>query len=322
MNRNLVIIVIASLLIVACKAKEVTTVKKNKAKVENDVKPFLAESSNSNWQLVSSLSDEFNDSKVNWSKWYKDAYLPNTTGWKWNNEVNVNLVNGVAELTMRYNANNENDKGTYFKSGILKSKETFTKGYVEARIKGAVIDVPGPKNGFGVCPSFWLYSNFDRDVADGEVIYCEIDVVELQQFDWYKGHLDDIFDTDHNLHLVKKINGKGVWFRPKKHPETQLNKHRLEKDPSKNYHIYGCEVTDTTITWYVDGVKIASKPNTSWYRPMNVTASLGLRRPFVKFYNNANRAVNPMVDEEAKKQLQGMPTTMYVDYIRVWTKKP
>nr|WP_281386205.1 family 16 glycosylhydrolase [Hyunsoonleella aquatilis] len=247
--------------------------------------------------------------------------MPNTTGWKWNNETNAKAKSGIAELTMRHNADNVSDGGTYFKSGILKSKATFTTGYVEARIKGAVIDVPGPKNGWGVCPSFWLYSDFDGDVADGKTIYCEIDVVELQQFDWYKGHQDDIKDTDHNLHLVKKVNGKGVWFRPKKHPESQLNKYRLEDDPSKNYHVYGCEVNATKIIWYVDGVKIASKPNTDWYRPMNVTASLGLRRPFVEFSNNANRAVNPLVNEDAKKQLEGMPTTMYVDYIRVWEKR-
>ena len=284
-------------------------------------KPLKTSNEKDSWKMVEKLSDEFESPEVNWKKWYKNSYLPYTTGWKWNNKENVKIVNGVAELTMKPNKGNKSDGGTYFKSGILKSKGTFTKGYVEARIKGAVIDVPGPKNGWGVCPSFWLYSNFDREVADGEVIYCEIDVVELQQFDWHKGHQDDIKDTDHNLHMVKKENGKGVWYRPKRHAEAQLNKHRLEDDPSKNYHVYGCEVNEKEIIWYVDGVEVARKPNTYWHRPMNVTASLGLRRPFVKFSNNANRAVNPKKDEEAKKQLEGMPTTMSVDYIRVWVKE-
>lgn len=273
------------------------------------------------WELEESLSDEFNEATVNWKKWFKKNSLPNTTGWLWNNEENVKIIDGKAQLTMSHNSHNKADNGTYFKSGILKSKNTFTTGYVEARIKGAVIDVPGPINGWGVCPSFWLYSNFDRQVEDGKTIYCEIDVVELQQFDWHKGHQDDIRDSDHNLHLVKKVDGKGVWFRPKKHADTQLNKYRLPNDPSKNYHVYGCEVNEKEIIWYVDGIKIASKPNTSWYRPMNVTASLGLRKPFVKFSNNANRAVNPLQDERAKKQIVGIPTTMSVDYIRVWTKK-
>lgn len=290
--------------------------------VQNETfQPLSTSNSNDTWQLVNVLSDEFNGSEVDWKKWYKTADLPNTSGWKWNNEDNANINNGIAELTMRHNANNIADGGTYFKSGILKSKATFKIGYVEARIKGAVINVPGPKNGWGVCPSFWLYSDFDREAADNETVYCEIDVVELQQFDWFKGHQDDIKDTDHNLHLVKKVNGKSVWFRPKQHIDTQLSKYRLDDDPSRNYHVYGCEVNETEITWYVDGVKIASKPNTSWNRPMNVTASLGLRRPFVQFSNNANRAVDPLVNPDAKKQLAGMPTTMFVDYIRVWEKK-
>lgn len=283
--------------------------------------PLSTSNAKGSWQLVNELSDEFNGNEVDWRKWYKTSNLPNTTGWKWENEANAVVNNGIAELTMRHNVDNLNDDGTYFKSGILKSKATFTIGYVEARIKGAVIDVPGTKNGWGVCPSFWLYSDFDRDVANNETIYCEIDVVELQQFDWFKGHQDDIKDSDHNLHLVKKVNGKDVWFRPKQHIDTQMNKYRISDDPSRNYHVYGCEVNENEIIWYVDGVKIASKPNIYWYRPMNVTASLGLRRPFVQFSNNANRAVNPLENEEAKAQLSGMPTTMSVDYIRVWTKK-
>ncbi|XMO85888.1 family 16 glycosylhydrolase [Algibacter sp. AS12] len=283
--------------------------------------PTKTSDSLSSWKLVKSLSDEFDDSEVDWKKWYRKAELPNTTGWKWNNDANVKIANGVAELTMQHNTDNFPDDGTFFKSGILKSKETFTTGYVEARIKGAVIDVPGTKNGWGVCPSFWLYSDFDREAEDGKTIYCEIDVVELQQFDWFKGHQDDIQDSDHNLHLVKKINGKGVWFRPKQHIETQMNKYRIPDDPSRNYHVYGCEVNEEEIIWYVDGVEIARKPNTDWYRPMNVTVSLGLRRPFVQFSNNANRAVDPLINSEAKEQLKGMPTTMYVDYIRVWEKR-
>lgn len=282
--------------------------------------PTTTSDSTDTWHLVSSLSDEFDGVTPDWEKWNKTKTLPNTTGWKWNNDENVEILEGVAELTMRHNKNNISDNGTYFKSGILKSKETFKTGYVEARIKGAVIDVPGKSNGWGVCPSFWLYSNFDRTVSEGETIYNEIDIVELQQFDWFNNHLDDIRDSDHNLHLVKKVNGKSVWFRPKKHEAAQLNKYRLSNDPSINYHVYGCEVNETEIIWYVDGVRIASKPNTHWYRPMNVTLSLGLRRPFVKFSNNANRAVDPLVDVDARKQLAGIPTKMSVDYVRVWVK--
>ncbi|KXX66599.1 family 16 glycosylhydrolase [Flammeovirga sp. SJP92] len=265
------------------------------------------------WEIRWSASDEFNGDNPDWSKWIKTGNLPNTTAWKWDNDSNVKIENGVAALTMRQNPNNASDGGTYFKSGILKSYQTFTYGYYEAKIKGADI-------GEGVCPSFWLFSNFDYSVGNGKTVYSEIDVVELQQFDWYEGHQDDIYDMDHNLHAVVMQNGTGVWRRPKQHPEEQLNKFRAPWDPTKDYHIYGCEVNETEIIWYVDGNEVARKPNTYWYRPMNVTLSLGLRKPFVEFYNNRNNAVNPETDPDAKAKLPGMPTTMYVEYVRVWEK--
>ncbi|MBB6460251.1 Ig-like domain-containing protein [Flammeovirga kamogawensis] len=276
-------------------------------------KPLKTENATDEWVIKWNASDEFNGSSPDWAKWIRSGNLPNTTAWKWDNAQNVVINNGVAELTMRQNPNNANDGNTFFKSGILKTYNTFTYGYFEAKIKGADI-------GEGVCPSFWLYSNFDYSVGEGKTVYSEIDVVELQQFDWYEGHQDDIQDMDLNLHAVVKQNGEGVWRRPKAYPEEQLNKWRAPWDPTEDYHIYGCEVNEQEIIWYVDGVERGRKPNTYWHRPMNVTLSLGLRKPFVKFYDNRNNAVNPETDPQAAAKLSGMPTTMYVDYVRVWLK--
>jgi len=276
-------------------------------------KPTKSDGGSDNWKILWSISDEFADDTPNWNKWIKSSGLPNTTGWKWDNQNNVKINNGVAELTMTHNAGNVPNGGTYFESGILKSYRTMTNGYYEAKIKGASI-------GEGVCPSFWLFSDFDRNAAEGEPVYCEVDVVELQQFDWFEGIQDDIYDMDLNLHAVVKQNGQDVWLRPKPNKETQLNKWRAPWDPRDEFHIYGCEVNDSEIIWYVDGNEVARKPNTYWKRPMNITLSLGLRKPFVKFYDNANHAVNPVTDPDANAKLSQIPTTMYVDYVRVWEK--
>ncbi|WP_066225175.1 family 16 glycosylhydrolase [Formosa haliotis] len=275
--------------------------------------PTKTSNANDQWQIKWNASDEFNNDNPDWQKWQKTSGLPNTTAWKWDNQNNVEINDGAAALTMRQNANNAADDGTYFKSGILKSYATFTYGYFEAKIKGADI-------GEGVCPSFWLYSNFDRNVGDGKTIYSEIDIVELQQFDWYEGHQDDIQDIDLNLHAVVKQNGQDVWRRPKMYPDEQLNKWRAPWDPTQDYHIYGCEVNEQEIIWYVDGVEVVRKPNTYWHRPMNITLSLGLRKPFVEFFNNRNNAINPETNAKAKAKLPGMPTSMFVDYVRVWEK--
>ncbi|MGA9637362.1 family 16 glycosylhydrolase [Flavobacterium sp.] len=282
--------------------------------------PYLiSPDTNKKWKVQAELSDEFDSSTIDWNKkWLFNSNLPNVNAWKWNNEDNVVIVNNTAEIKMCHNADNIPVNGTYFNSGILKSKETFTTGFVEVRMKGATINVPGMDNGRGVCPSFWLYSDFDRNVEEGETVYSEIDVVELQQFDFFKGEQDDIFDMDLNLHMVIKENGKDVWYRPKQKVDTQKNHYTASFDPRLEFHIYGCEVTKKEITWYIDGVKVASKPNEHWNRPMNVTMSLGLRVPFVKFMNNRFEAVDPTLDERAKLQLAGMPTSMSVDYVRVW----
>lgn len=289
---------------------------------QSQQKPYITTPDSSiKWKLESKLSDEFNTTTLDWDKkWFFNTNLPNVNAWKWNNAANVKIVNNAAEIQMNHNGNNVPVDGTYFNSGILKTKGTFTTGFIEVRMKGAVINIPGQDNGRGVCPSFWLYSDFYRDAAEGETVYSEIDVVELQQFDYYKGDQDDIYDMDLNLHMVIKENGKDVWYRPKQKAESQKNHFTATFNPALDYHIYGCEVSETEITWYIDGLKVASKPNTHWNRPMNVTLSLGLRVPFVKFMNNRFEAVDPTLDERAKKQLPAIPTSMSVDYVRVWKK--
>ena len=170
------------------------------------------------WTIKWSVTDEFSGEQPDWQKWNKAGGLPDANSWTWNNEQNVTIENGFARLTLRHNEGNKPIKNTYFQSGILKSYRTFTHGYFEARIRGAAF--PGP----GVCPSFWLYSDFDDDGAEGETIYSEIDVVELQQLDWYEGKQDDARDMDLNLHCIVKAEGKRSWRRPKVHPQEQLNK--------------------------------------------------------------------------------------------------
>lgn len=297
--------------------------------------------SSDNFKLLEEFSDEFNSSNIDWEKWSRTANLPNTKAWKWNNNENAKAVTFEGEkaisLTMRQNANNQRDGITYFKSGCLQSVKQLSKnfvGYVEARIYGANINSEQATNldkRRGVCPSFWLYSKFYDNVPIGKAVYTEIDVVELQQFDFDPngptGHQQDlIHDAESNLHLVKKASFGRDWFRPKqpKARDTQLNKYELpgKFDPSQGWHTYGCEITPEKLYFYVDGIKVGRElRNTYWSdNPLYVIASLGLRVPFVEFQGNSFEPINPETNERAKKNLAEMPVSMYVDYIRVWKK--
>ncbi|WP_165605803.1 T9SS type A sorting domain-containing protein [Flavivirga aquatica] len=295
---------------------------------------------NDKWNLMPAFSDEFNASNIDWSKWSKTQNLPNTKAWKWNNDTNVTITSfksqSAAQITIRQNANNIPANNTYFNSGCLQTIQQLPKnfvGYVEAKIHGSDINASQAADldkRRGVCPSFWLYSKFFDSKPIGETVYAEIDVVELQQFDYDVNapagieKQDLIDDAESNLHLVKKASFGRDWFRPKqaKARDNQLNKYNLGFDPTQNWHTYGCEITPTKLYFYVDGIRVGKVlNNTNWSdNPMYVIASLGLRVPFVSFLGNVFNAINPETNSRAQKSLSEMPTSMYVDYIRVWKK--
>lgn len=87
-------------------------------------------------------------------------------------------------------------------------------------------------------------------------------------------------------------------------------------DPRDNFHTYGCWVRQDLIIWHVDGVEIGRKKNQYWHRKMNVALSLGLRAPYAIFQQNR---LIPNPDQQIG---EGFPTSMKVDYVRVWDYLP
>lgn len=283
------------------------------------------------WELVSNLSDEFNDTTVDTSKWNNS---PTSWGaWTWNAN-NTSESNGSLALRMRYdeqpNATLRNDdyttfkSHTYFSSGILQSKASQVYGYYEARVKG-VGTFPGS------APAFWLFSNYANDKAagflgsaDGDDAYSEVDIVEIQQHS-KNSHLLDM----HAPYQVMK-DGSPVWIRNAQ--QAPYLDHQFVDggfDPAAAFHTYGVMVAPDRLTWYLDGREVNSLANTNWTRlPMNVTLSLGLRDPNLRYGtpsdpcpNGATRCANaPTVNSAGG--VDGYPTNMLVDWVRVYKKKP
>lgn len=275
--------------------------------------PASAITGHERWQLDINLSDEFNEA-VNYNNKWK-IQPNNVAAWTYDNVNNISVASGIAQIKAVYSPHTRNYSGSlrnfYFKSGMLTTQATKVYGYFEAKIKGASL-FPG------VCPAFWLFSDFDRSsTQDGHIVYSEIDAVELQQNDWYLGHQDDVMDMDLNLHAVVRENGAEVWKRPKAFPEQQLNKYRAPWDPRAGFHTYAVENRPDSVFWYVDGNLVGKKKNLYWHRPMNVTLSLGMRSPFVKFENNAFVPQQPDAG-----QISSFPTFMSADYVRTWDVLP
>ncbi|WP_338020222.1 family 16 glycosylhydrolase [Rhodopirellula sp. P2] len=282
---------------------------------ERNARPLTAQASEK-WVIKWNRSDDFKGEEVDWRKWNKRP--ENFGAWTWDNDSNATVANGVLTLTVRRVDSkagatdvlrDQSGNPTPFTSGMLKSYAVGTYGYYEARIKGSSV-FPG------VCPSFWLYSKIDDSIVSaGEVRYSEIDIVELsQRGDRVEGNRRIM---DHNLHAIVSNGKPGIagrgWQRPndERFQDTQANEYKAPFDPGEDFHTYGCRVGREEIVWYVDGVEVGRKKNVYWAREMNVAISLGLRAPFAVFADNRLRA-------NVAHQATELPTTMEVDYVRVW----
>jgi beta-glucanase (GH16 family) len=289
-----------------------------------DFRPFVLESDNSQWRYIADLSDEFNDQDIDKNKWTNDPYDWGTWSWEpdntWQAEGKLNIQMRYEEhQAKRWVKGTKLDADLYYKSGIVRSHAYQTYGYYEVRMKG-IPTFPGSS------PAFWIYSLNEeiqkmglKGSKEGEVTYSEVDIVELQQAEWIHGS-DKQYDganiIDMNLHTRIIENGKEVWKRPGKFHELTRNKITADFDARDDFHIYGANVTPEKITWYIDGIQVAEKPNLYWHLPMHVTLSLGLRRPHVTYNNCASGFDSCPVVESSTPE--GYPSAMQVDWVRVY----
>ncbi|MEN6363401.1 MAG: family 16 glycosylhydrolase [Bacteroidales bacterium] len=241
---------------------------------------------NGTWTILSDYSDEFNATTgLDLTKWDND--INNWGVWIWDTK-NVWVTEGNLHIRMQNIENNRNGKTFYFTSGAVRQKKTITYGYFEARVKGCPT-FPG------VCPAFWMYSSKQ---ALNNVTYNEIDFMEVQQ----RQH--NIKGIDTNTHY--SING-APWVDTK-------NFYNAPFAPNDGFHVYGCNVTPSNITFYIDGVQVATNTNQYFILPMNIIFSMGVRPPLMT-YENAKKVPVEI------KNAPGFPTEMLVDYVRVWLEK-
>lgn len=255
-----------------------------------------------------SQSDEFGGAQVDTTKWNINTEDWGT--WSWEPE-NAFTKEGSLNLRMVQENHKRGNQELFYKSGIARSYNTFTYGYFEARVKSCSM-YPG------ACPSFWLHSKGPQNryqAKDGETVaYSEIDIVELQQceFDNATKKHHEVNRIDCNLHASMIRDGKREWLRPNMDPARCKTAYDSPWDPRDAFHVYAVENTPETIIWYIDGKEVGRKANLYWHLPMHVTLSLGLRHPF-EAYKNGSRIPVP-----EKTTSDGFPTSMLVDYVRVW----
>jgi beta-glucanase (GH16 family) len=261
-----------------------------------------------NWVLDLELSDDFDSPNVDAIRWIADMRPWGERSW-----TPDNVVQKDGKLLIRATHERHRRRGTeyFYKLGILQSQKKVTYGYFEARIKGC-------SRFPGLCPAFWLYSNgYDRNPNYPEVAYCEIDIVEMLQ-GLYEPALERETKPnriDCNLHCrLLDGNGNERWIRPNDSPQVCKHFWNAPWDPREDFHVYGCENTPEKITWYIDGIEVASQKNRYWHLPMSVTLTMELRPPFIDWVG-----VDGRVPVEIATTAEGFPTEMVVDYVRCWS---
>ena len=232
--------------------------------------------------------DEFNSgSELNATDWTHEVWGKGRVNNELQEYVNHTtpegkLVTEVRNGKLRITALKENGK-IYSGRVYAKVREGWTYGYIEASIKL-------PK-GKGTWPAFWMMPvNFHSWPADGE-----IDIMEEV------GYRPNYVSS--SLHANAHVHTAG----------TQVTHEMLCEGAEDDFHTYAILWTASNITTYVDGQVQLSYDNRGLGRD-----DWPYDDPFYVILNLAwggDWGAAQGVDESA------LPTTMEVDYVRVFQKK-
>jgi len=233
------------------------------------------------YQLV--FHDEFGNNKLD------------TTIWGFHNlgkrrsAVNLKeacIVNRDGKLEIR-NWTEINGTDTVHHAGMIETKEHFTFGYYEARIK---FDIE-----VGSWGAFWImYNNFQRafsEIDNPKETGVEIDIIEFVP-------VNDGYGC-YNLHW----NGYGEFHK-------SVGSGQIKNGQLGGYHIYSLLWTPEEYTFYIDGEKTWSSTNAISHVPEYVILSTEIE----------DKGWAGDVPENGYGSFETTTNKMFVDYIRIYQK--
>ncbi|MFA7492457.1 MAG: glycoside hydrolase family 16 protein [Proteiniphilum sp.] len=229
------------------------------------------------------FQDEFNNNRLDTAVWGF-----HNLG-KRRSAVNIKeacLVNENGELEIR-NWTEVTATDTVHHAGMIETKEHFTFGYYEARIK---FDIE-----MGSWGAFWImYNNFKgafTAVDNPRETGVEIDIMEFVPQNGRYGC--------HNLHW----NGYGEFHK-------SLGSGELMRGKLEGYHTYGLLWTPEEYTFYIDGEKSWSTTEAISHVPEYVILSTEIE----------DKGWAGNIPEGGYGSFEGTKNRMFVDYIRIYQK--
>ncbi len=207
--------------------------------------PLSDQQNSGKWQVLTSLSDEFENDELDTKKWY-----PNNPGWKGRKPTyfhgsNVSLNDGELIIKVNQHGNEELPEGYTHSSGFIKSRDRVLYGYFEAELK--LMDAPWV-SGFWMC-------NVGRDW------WTEIDICENAPGLSYNRH-----DLNSNIHVFRAPKDKG----DVKEHFARNRKYYIPFELQNDYHVWGLEWNEEVIRFYIDGVLFREAENTHWHQPLEI----------------------------------------------------
>ncbi|WP_426620019.1 LamG domain-containing protein; glycoside hydrolase family 16 protein [Pseudomonas rustica] len=247
--------------------------------------PLSDQANAGQWTLNTTLSDEFNGTALDRTRWHVNngigneslgrkpaLYSPNNAFVR---DGNLNIVFRKESLPDKYVKLGFKD----YTSAMVRTLERGFYGYYEARAK--------PMNSAG-STAFWLAWTGMMDNA------TEIDIFEIGG-KTKNAALDRSYNMNAHLWATPQssehIADGSIWLSP----------WRLAED----FHVYGFDWQPDTLRWYVDGVLVRESKNSHFFFPMEIV-----------FDSEAMWKWFGIVDDA------DLPSTFEIDYIHMWQRSP
>jgi hypothetical protein len=201
------------------------------------------------------------------------------------------VVGGVALFQMVWNPARNDSAGNNWESPLMASKDRMKSGFAQkfgywsARVKQ-------PQAGQGAWTAFWLGST--SGIPNGGSKGYEIDI-----FEWYG---TGTFDTppDKSTWAVHEWNADGIHV-----PGCEGGLVNVPGGDAVNtWHVYGCEVNEQNIIFYIDGQEVGRRPFNPDY----------MQEPVYIMIDYALRNEHPGEPFASKG-----PSFMQVDWVRAYS---
>lgn len=248
------------------------------------------------WKFIEEFSDEFNEKKLNEAKWWDfNPAWPGRHPAHFSRK-NVKVKKGTLQLTAKALDTSKVDielraKGMdKYSTAIIKSKNRIKYGYFEARCKSMKANV---------CNAFWLYDPLNPDKKYREGSFSEeIDIFEIFGKPG-KPEFNRVYWA--TLHRYETPYVESVVNKKKTKLDDYSKKIIMPYEFYDDFHTYGLLWTPEKLQWYVDGKMVWERNNDYFTNHLHIVFDAEIMESWMGLPDNKD-----------------LPSTFYIDYIRVW----